>query len=122
MLFLLSLHMENPFSSDIILSFSVFFLSCAAGDFRHGCAGAGDEVYRSPDPGETDLPSPTELQPALRPEQPPHQHIPLRPQRPKGTDVRGVIHFPILITHAFKLIINHLPSFPFLIVSINCHH
>ncbi len=32
-----------------------FFLSCAAGDFRHGRAGAGDEVYRSPDPGETDL-------------------------------------------------------------------
>lgn len=69
-----------------------FFLSCAAGDFRHGCAGAGDEVYRSPDPGETDLPFPTEQQPALRPEQPPHQHVPLRSQRPEGTDVRGVIH------------------------------
>lgn len=92
MLFIfVALHMENLFS------FSLFsFLSHAAGDFRHGCAGAGDEVYRSPDPGKTNLSSPAEHQPALRQEQPPHQHVPLRPQRPKGTDVRGAIHSPEL--------------------------
>lgn len=93
--FIFTLHMEHLFSSDIIFSFFSFPLT-DAGDFRHGCAGAGDEVYRSPDPGETDLSFPAEQQPALRQEQPPHQHVPLRPQRPKGTDVRGAIHSPIL--------------------------
>lgn len=88
--------METLFSFDIIFSFYALFLSRDAGDFRHGCARAGDEIYRSANPGETDLSFPTEQQPALRQEQPPHQHIPLRPQRPKGTDVRGAIHSPIL--------------------------
>lgn len=109
-----------------IFFFFVLFVSCGVGDFRHGCAGAGDEVYRSLDPGQTDFPSAAKHQPTLRQEQPPHQHFPLRPQRPKGTDVRGVIYFPY--SHLFTSNqANHksfafISFFFFLIVSINCHH
>lgn len=60
-----------------------------AGDLGLRPAGAGHEVHRPAHAGAPDVPDAPEHDAALRQTQPPHQHVPLRPEKCQGSAVGG---------------------------------
>lgn len=64
-----------------------------AGDLGLRPAGAGHEVHRPAHAGAPDVPDAPEHDAALRQTQPPHQHVPLRPEKRQGSAVGGESRF-----------------------------
>lgn len=60
-----------------------------AGDLGLRPTGAGHEVHRPAHAGAPDVPDAPERDAALRQTQPPHQHVPLRPEKRQGSAVGG---------------------------------
>lgn len=77
--------MKNFSTTDGLASFSLL----PAGDLGLRPAGAGHEVHRPAHAGAPDVPDAPEHDAALRQAQPPHQHVPVRPEKRQGPAVGG---------------------------------
>lgn len=82
-------------TTDRLSSFCL--ISLLSGDLGLRPAGAGHEVDRPAHSGAPDVPDAPEHDPALRQTQPPHQHVPLRPQKCQGSAVGGESYFIISV-------------------------
>lgn len=70
------------------------------GDLGLRPAGAGHEVDRPAHAGAPDIPDAPEHDAALRQTQPPHQHVPLRPEKCQGSAIGGESRFIIIPVRA----------------------
>lgn len=75
----------NLSATDGLASFSLL----PAGDLGLRPAGAGHEVHRPAHAGAPDVPDAPEHDAALCQAQPPHQHVPVRPEKRQGPAVGG---------------------------------